>query len=93
MRREGVTNEQIDIYTNFLTELSYWIFDKKNGVNLDRNDFEEFKELYESRFNLPIPLSELVAKLSNVNICKFDSFISMVFAMSYILTSFVQVPF
>jgi energy-coupling factor transporter ATP-binding protein EcfA2 len=89
LRKEGVTNEQIDIYTNFLTELSYWIFDKKNGVNLDRNDFEEFTEFYESNFNLPIPLSELVAKLSNVNICKFDSFNQYGFCYSYIYFFFV----
>lgn len=89
LRREGVTNEQIDIYTNFLTELSFWIFDKKNGTNLDRNDFEEFTEFYESQYNLPIPLSELVAKLSNVNICKFDSFNQYGFCYSYIYYFFV----
>jgi hypothetical protein len=89
LRREGVTNEQIDIYTNFLTELSFWIFDKKNGTNLDRNDFEEFTEFYESQYNLPIPLSELVAKLSNVNICKFDSFNQFGFCYSYIFYFFV----
>lgn len=89
LRREGVTNEQIDIYTNFLTELSFWIFDKKNGANLDRNDFEEFTEFYESQYNLPIVLSELVAKLSNVNICKFDSFNQYGFCYSYIYYFFV----
>lgn len=89
LRREGVMNEQIDIYTNFLTELSYWIFDKKNGVNLDRDDFEEFTDYYESQFNLPIPLSELVTKLSNVNICKFDSFNQYGFCYSYIYYFFV----
>lgn len=89
LRREGVTNEQIDIYTNFLTELSFWIFDKKNGANLDRNDFEKFTEFYESQYNLPIPLSELVAKLSNVNICKFDSFNQFGFCYSYIYYFFV----
>lgn len=89
LRREGVTNEQIDIYTNFLTELSFWIFDKKIGANLDGNDFEEFTEFYESQYNLPIPLSELVAKLSNVNICKFDSFNQYGFCYSYIYYFFV----
>lgn len=89
LRRESVTNEQIDIYTNFLTELSFWIFDKKIGANLDGNDFEEFTEFYESQYNLPIPLSELVAKLSNVNICKFDSFNQYGFCYSYIYYFFV----
>ncbi len=89
LRREGVTNEQIDIYTNFLTELSFWIFDKKNGTNLDRNEFEEFTKFYESHYNLPIPLSELVTKLSNVNICKFDSFNQFGFCYSYIYYFFV----
>jgi energy-coupling factor transporter ATP-binding protein EcfA2 len=89
LRREGVTNEQIDIYTNFLTELSFWIFDKKNGANLDRTDFEEFTDFYETHFNLPIPLSELIAKLSNVNICTFDSFNQYGFCYSYIYFFFV----
>lgn len=89
LRKEGVTNEHIDIYTNFLTELSFWIFDKTNGVNLDRNDFEEFTAFYESQYNLPIPLGELVAKLSNVNICKFDSFNQYGFCYSYIYYFFV----
>ena len=40
-------------------------------------------------FNLPIPLSELVAKLSNVNICKFDSFNQYGFCYSYIYFFFV----
>lgn len=89
LRKEGVTNEQIDIYTNFLTELSFWIFDKKKGVNLDRNDFEEFTAFYETHFNLPLPLSELVAKLSNVNICTFDTFNQYGFCYSYIYYFFV----
>ena len=89
LRREGVTNEQIDIYTNFLTELSFWIFDKKNGVSLDRDDFEGFTAFYEAHYNLPIPLSELVAKLSNVNICTFDSFNQYGFCYPYIYYFFV----
>jgi len=89
LRKEGVTNEQIDIYTNFLTELSFWIFVKKNGANLDSNDFEEFKEFYESQYNLPIHLDKLVDKLSNVNICKFDSFNQYGFCYSYIYYFFV----
>ena len=89
LKKEGVTNEQIDIYTNFLTELSYCIFDKNNGANLNRNDFEGFKNSYESHFNLPIPLSELLTKLSNVNICKFDSFNQYGFCYSYIYFFFV----
>ncbi len=89
LRKEGVTNEQIDIYTNFLTELSFWIFDKKNGFNLDRDDFEEFKKFYESKYNLPIPISKLIVKLTNVNICKFDCFNQYGFCYSYIYYFFV----
>lgn len=89
LRREGVKNEQIDIYTNFLTELSYWIFNKKRGESLDRSDFDEFLEYYDSNFNLPIKVNDLIAKIANVNICKFDTFNQFNFCYPYIYFFFV----
>ncbi|MFJ1261532.1 TIR domain-containing protein [Capnocytophaga canis] len=72
LRKEGVKNDQIDIYVNFLTELAFWIYDKKNN-GLNNEEFDQFVRYYTSRFNLPIPIQEIVKKLSKVNICKFDS--------------------
>lgn len=89
LRREGVKNEQIDIYTNFLTELSYWIYDKKNGIGLDGTEFDEFLNYYEANFNLPIPLNKLITTIANVNISKFDSLNHYNFCYQYIYFFFV----
>jgi hypothetical protein len=88
LRRQGVKNDQIDIYTNFLTELAYWIYEH-NGKGLDNIEFESFLKQYESNFNLPISISEIVRKLSNVNICRFDSLNQFNFCYTYIYYFFV----
>lgn len=88
LRREGVKNEQIDIYSNFLTELAFWIYDKE-GVSLNNSEFETFLEHYKSNFNLPISIADLVRTLANVNICKFDSLNQFNFCYSYIYYFFV----
>jgi len=88
LRKEGVGNDQIDIYSNFLTELAFWLY-KKNGISLDSADFDEFVKFYNSNFNLPIPISIIVKTLSNVNICKFDSLNQYNFYYSYIYYFFI----
>lgn len=88
LRREGVKNDQIDIYSNFLTELAFWIYEK-NGLSLDSSEFDKFLEYYKSHFNLPISITDLVRTLANVNICKFDSLNQFNFCYSYIYYFFV----
>lgn len=88
LRKEGVKNDQIDIYSNYLTELAYWIFDQ-NETSLDNFKFENFNNYYKENFNLPISLSDLLRTLANVNICKFDSFNEYSFCYSYIYYFFV----
>jgi hypothetical protein len=89
LRREGVNNEQIDIYSNFLTELAYWIFEKHNGNSIDNDDFQKFLEHYRANFNMPIPVENVIKTLSNVNICKFDTLNQFNFCYSYIYFFFV----
>lgn len=88
LRREGVKNDQIDIYSNFLTELAYWIYEKQ-GVSLNNTEFDNFLEHYNSNFNLPISITDLVRTLANVNICKFDSLNQFNFCYTYIYYFFV----
>lgn len=72
LRKEGVKNDQIDIYVNFLTELAFGLYDRKsNGLNQD--ELDEFLKYYKSNFNLPVSITDISRVLSNVNICKFDS--------------------
>lgn len=88
LRKQGVKNDQIDIYTNFLTELAYFIYES-NGKSLDNDDFQKFLANYKGKFNLPISITDIVQTLSKVNICKFDSFNQFNFCYSYIYYFFV----
>ncbi len=89
LRKEGVDNEQIDIYSNFLTELAFWIFDKHNGSGIDNDEFQKFLEHYLANFNMPIPIEIVIKTLANVNICKFDTLNQFNFCYSYIYYFFV----
>ncbi len=88
LRKQGVKNDQIDIYTNFLTELAFCIFESK-GSSLDNHEFQKFLETYKGKFNLPIPISDIVQTLSKVNLSKFDSLNQYNFCYSYIYYFFV----
>jgi hypothetical protein len=83
LRKQGVKNDQIDIYTNFLTELAYFIYES-NGNSLANEDFQKFLDDYKNKFNLPISITDIVQTLSKVNICKFDSLNQFNFCYSYI---------
>lgn len=88
LRKQGVNNDQIDIYTNFLTELAFWIYDKR-VTSLDSQEFDNFLEIYKGKFNLPIPINDIVQTLSKVNICRFDSLNQFNFCYTYIYYFFV----
>lgn len=88
LRKQGVKNDQIDIYTNFLTELAYFIYESY-GKSLDDECFQKFLSNYKDKFNLPISITDIVRTLSQVNICKFDSFNQFNFCYSYIYYFFV----
>jgi len=62
LTKQGVKNEEIDIYLNFLTEFAYYLFDKdKNELSID--EFEKFLEYYKEKFTLPIENKVLLKKL------------------------------
>lgn len=88
LRKEGVNNEQIDIYTNFLTELSYWLF-KEKTTSIDQLEFDKFLKYYTGKFNMPVPIQVLLSTLSKVNICKYNSVNCFEFCYSYIYYFFV----
>ena len=88
LRKEGVRNDQFDIYSNFLTELSFFIYEN-GGNSLDNSKFNEFLKIYTTRFNMPIPIADVLTKLSNVSICRFDSLNQFSFCYTYIYYFFV----
>ncbi|KAA6334499.1 hypothetical protein EZS27_017188 [termite gut metagenome] len=88
LRKEGVKNDQIDIYVNFLTELAFWLYNKSsNGLN--QEELDEFLKYYKNNFNLPISIMNISKVLSNVNICKFDSFNQYHFCYDYLYYFFI----
>lgn len=88
LRREGVSNDQIDIYSNFLAELAFWIYDHGNS-DLSNLDFQRFLNYYTDKFNLPIPSETIIRTLKNVNVSRFDSLNQYNFCYTYIFYFFV----
>ena len=88
LRKQGVKNEEIDIYVNFLTELAFFIY-KKNGQGITENEFAEFLDEYKSKFNFPLETTEVLKVLNEVNISSYDSFGNYNFCYLYIYYFFV----
>lgn len=88
LRKQGVRNEDIDIYTNFLTEFSYFIY-KSNKNEIPQHDFNQFMELYLEKFNLPIEQDLLISRLRHAKIIGLDSFMNYSFCYQYIFYYFV----
>lgn len=83
LRKEGVKNDDFDTYFNFLTELAYFFFEKKKTV-INKIDFDQHLEKYQTNFNLPIGIDELIRNLRNTNILHLDSLGNYSFSYSYI---------
>ncbi|ABE52803.1 TIR domain-containing protein [Methanococcoides burtonii] len=65
LMKHDVKNDEINIYTNFLTELAFYIYDRKKK-ELSPDEFAEFMELYSETYNLPINEDSLLANLTEV---------------------------
>ena len=88
LRKEGVGNNEFDIYINFLTELAYHIYDSKKS-DLSTDEFETFMASYRKNFNFPLDLKLVQKKLANVNLVRFDSFNNYGFCYPYLYYFFV----
>ena len=88
LRKQGVKNEQIDIYINFLTEFAFWLY-KKNVPNINDEELADFMNFYVEQFNLPIKPKVLFNILSNVNICRYDTCNQYGFCYDYLYYFFV----
>lgn len=87
LTRERVTNDKIDTYLNFLTELAYAIF--HNKAALSQNQFDEFFNQYEKYFNLAEPREVLIIKLKNSGIIRMTSLGNYDFDYPYLYYFFV----
>jgi uridine kinase len=88
LRKEGVNNDEIEGYLNFLTKLSYqnYLLEKNE---LDETEFNNFLDFYTEKFNLPVPLEELLLNLRKTNILNYNSLGNYSFSYSYLYYFFV----
>jgi len=86
LRKQGVKNDEIDTYLNFLTELAFYFY--KEGKNeLSPNDFASFMNSYLEKYNLPIKQENLLKNLSLI--VSRDSLNNYSFRYVYIYYYFV----
>jgi len=81
LRKQGVRNDEIDIYINFLTELAFYIY-KERKYCLSPEDFNSFMKTYKEKYTLPINQETLLKKLSLI--ISRDSFNNYSFSYPYL---------
>jgi hypothetical protein len=86
LRKQGVKNDEIDMYLNFLTELAFYIYESKK-CELSPDKFNSFMQLYSEKFNLPIETDTLLSNLSLI--ISSDSFNNYSFRYQYVYYFFV----
>ena len=88
LRKEGVGNEEIDTYVNFLTEFSFYFHTTKKE-ELSENEFNAFMRDYLDKYNLPIKKETLLDKLQKTQIIIKDNFGNYFFCYPYLYYFFV----
>lgn len=83
LRRQGVRNDEIDTYLNFLTEFARYIFFNETN-DIPKDDFKKFVEDYHKKFNLSIPMYKIINNLEEARVVSRDSFNNYRFTYVYI---------
>lgn len=86
LRKQGVRNDEIDIYINFLAETAFYFYREKK-YELSPDDFTSFMKLYMEKYNLPIKREILLKKLRQIFL--IDSFKNYYFKYKYLYYFFV----
>lgn len=88
LRRNGVKNDEVDTYINFLTEFAYFLF-SNSKVELNELEFNKFMEGYLNKFILPVKPNVLLKNLQQTRIITIDSFGNFAFGYAYLYFFFV----
>lgn len=88
LRKQGVKNDEIDTYINFLSEFAFWFFKEKKH-ELAPQEFGAFMEKYSETYHLPIAKDTLLSKLLATQIITQDSFNNYSFEYPYLYYFFV----
>lgn len=86
LRKQGIKNDEIDIYINFLTELAFYVY-KRRKYELSPEDFNSFMKAYREKYTLPIKQETLLTKL--IPIISRSSLNNYLFTYPYIYYFFV----
>jgi len=86
LRKQGVREDEIDIYINFLTEIAFYFY-KEKKYELSSDDFTSFMSSYLQKYILPIKQEILLRKLSQI--IAVDSFNNYSFRYPYLYYFFV----
>lgn len=86
LKKQGVRNDEIDIYINFLTELAFYIY-RESKYELTPDGFASFMKLYLQKYTLPIKQEILLKNLSPI--ISVDSFNNYSFRYPYLYFFFV----
>lgn len=88
LRKQGVKNDEIDTYINFLTEFAFFFYTaKKNELSI--NEFNSFMESYLNKYNFPIKQETLLKNLQQTQIIALDSCNNYSFCYPYLYYFFV----
>ncbi len=67
LRKQGVKNDEIDTYINFLTKFAFFFYnEKKDELSID--DFNCFMESYLDKYNFPIKQETLLKNLQQESV-------------------------
>jgi hypothetical protein len=88
LRKNGVKNDEIDTYINYLTEFAFYLFSNSKS-ELNETEFNKFLESYLAKFNLPIKHDLILKNLQQTRIIAIDSFSNLSFGYSYLYFFFV----
>ena len=88
LRKQGVKNDEIDTYVNFLTEFAFFFYiEKKNELSID--EFNSFMKLYLDKYNFPIKQETLLRNLQQTQIISLDNCNNYSFCYPYLYYFFV----
>ena len=88
LRKQGVRNDEIDTYVNFLTVFAFHLF-KENKLDLSNDEFNIFMKSYLEKFNFPVNQENLLKNMRLAQMISIDSFNNYSFSYPYLYYFFV----
>lgn len=88
LRKQGVRNDEIDTYVNFLTVFAFHLC-KENKLELSNDEFNIFMKSYLEKFNFPVNQENLLKNMRLAQMISIDSFNNYSFSYPYLYYFFV----